>query len=630
MNRFIQFNDETVDAKTLLLYERLGRALSDTTYLELTERKLLEYRPKEAIISMSVFWRHRSKDIIHYGRLSDIYLLTIGFWKYFDIRTWNTFENKNQLNPLRKFIGEILLLLEEFRLIDLIIKERPGTITAFETRKEAYVSFHRSSISSNMQKGFLADALLNEMYITLHEGIFHESHIDWGPIKFNLIQSILQSAYDSKSTEDNTHIANRIGSIAEQSIHSDLVNQYYSIGASLVDETIQFNYHQGMSDADKGEDERKETIEEVFRSWHEENEDESGVHLEYELEHGRSGKTDGSNATEGDEDADIEETGEGHSEGNESNNRPDEEHEKNENTNEQKKAGKSFGSEHLNVVYEEQHVQVHDSFENRKKLANWREEQKPFVRSIVAEMKKRIDFKEETKREGLMKGRLSSKLTTLVVDERPKPFYKKNAPSTQLDAVFGLLVDGSASMIDKLDETKHAVLLFHDILRTLGIQHEISLYYEDANHATSQIQPNVFNQMHTFADNKQDNGMSILSFETNEDNRDGFAIRWMAEKLYKRREKHKFLLVFSDGEPSAFGYDRNGIIDTAEAVMETEKKGISVIHLFLSSEEPTEEQTALFTMMFGHKTASSNSVENFSDQTLRILKKLLAIVARTS
>lgn len=630
MNRFIQFNDETVDAKTLLLYERLGRALSNTTYLELTERKLLEYRPKEGIISMSVFWRHRSNDIIHYGRLSDIYLLTIGFWKYFDIRTWNTFENKNQLHPLRRFIGETLLLLEEFRLIDVIIKERPGTITAFKTRKEAYVSFHRNSISSNMQKGFLADALLNELYITLHEGIFHESHIDWGPIKFNLIQTILQSAYDSKSTKDNSHIANRIGSIVEQSIHSDLVNQYYSIGASLVEETIQFNYHQGMSEADKGEDERKETIEEVFRSWHEENEDESGVHLEFELEHGRSGKTDGSNSAEGDEDADIEETGEGHSEGNESNNWQDEEHEKNENTNEQIKAGKFFGSEHLNVVYEEQRVQVHDSFENRTKLAYWREEQKPFVRSIVDEMKKRIDFKEETKREGLMKGRLSSKLTTLVVDERPKPFYKKNAPSTQLDAVFGLLVDGSASMIDKLDETKHAVLLFHDILRTLGIQHEISSYYEDANHATSEIQPNVFNQMHTFADNKQDNGLSILSFETNEDNRDGFAIRWMAEKLYKRREKHKFLLVFSDGEPSAFGYDRNGIIDTAEAVMETEKKGISVIHLFLSQEEPTEEQMALFTMMFGHKTASSNSVEHFSDQTLRILKKLLAIVARTS
>ena len=69
MNRFIQFNDETVDAKTLLLYERLGRALSRCTFLELTERKLLEFRPQEGIVSMSVFWRHRTEEVMHAGRL---------------------------------------------------------------------------------------------------------------------------------------------------------------------------------------------------------------------------------------------------------------------------------------------------------------------------------------------------------------------------------------------------------------------------------------------------------------------------------------------------------------------------------------------------------------------------------
>ena len=49
MNRFIQFNDETVDAKTLLLYERLGRALADAPFLELTERKFLNSDHKKAL-----------------------------------------------------------------------------------------------------------------------------------------------------------------------------------------------------------------------------------------------------------------------------------------------------------------------------------------------------------------------------------------------------------------------------------------------------------------------------------------------------------------------------------------------------------------------------------------------------
>ena len=630
MNRFIQFNDETVDTKTLLLYERLARALADANYLELTERKLLEFRPQEGVVSMSVFWRHRAEEVMHAGRLSDIYLLTAGFWKHFNIGIWGQFVKKYSSHSLHKFSSELLLLLEEFRLVDKIIKERPGTSSAFNIRRAAYVSWHRNSVHVNMQKGFIADGLLNEIFIILHEGMFSESAIDWGPIQFDLIKSILEKAYDAKNTKDNTYIAQRIVVIIEQSIQNDLLHQYYAVGDSFIEQPKPFEYHQGMTDAADGDDEIKDSIEEVFRAWHEENEDEEGIHLQYELEHGRSGKTEGVEATEGNEDAEIEEVGLGQSEANEREQSSDEARNEIDNDEKVMKAGHMFGKEHVNVVFEERRISVIDEAENRQKLIIWREEQKPYVRSFVEEMKKRIDLKEDSRRERLMNGRLSTKLTTLVLDERPKPFYRKNAPSINLDAVFGLLVDGSASMIDKLDETKKAVLLFHDVLRELRVSHEISSYYEEAFKASTEVQPNVFELMHRFSDRNHDNGMSILSFDANDDNRDGFAIRWMADHLESRQEKHKFLLVFSDGEPSAFGYDRNGILDTAEAVMETEKKGISVIHLFLATEEPTEEQKELFSMMFGNKTASSNTVEGFTEQTLRILRKLLSIVIRTN
>ena len=631
MNRFIQFNDETVDTKSLLLYERLGRALADAQYLVLTERKLLEFQPKEGTVSMSVFWRHRPKEVMHSGRLSDVYLLTLGYWKHFNVGPWIQFTRKYKMHHLRNFSSELLLLLEEFRLIDKIVRKRPGTITAFETRREAYVTFHQNTIHSNMQKGFLADALLNELYIVLHEGIFAESSVEWGPINFDLIKSVLENVYEANSTKENMFVVDRIISIVEHSIHNDLSHQYYSVGDSITEENITFDYHAGMVDADKGKGDRKETIEEVFRSWHEENEREEGIHLEYELEHGRSGRSDGDGATPGDDDAEIEEVGLGHSEGDESVSSTDaDDEDKLEKRGVRKKAGKTFGKEHVNVVYEERRVQVVDELENRRKLIDWRELQRPYVRSFVEEMKKRIDLKEDSKRERLMIGRLSTKLTTLVLDERPKPFYRKNAPSVNLDAVFGLLVDGSGSMIDKLDETKQAVLLFHDILRELRVNHEISSYYEESYKASAEIQPNVFGIMHTSQDRNNDNGLSVLSFDANEDNRDGFAIRWMADRLTAMQEKHKFLLVFSDGEPSAFGYDRNGILDTAEAVMEVEKKGVSVIHLFLSSEEPLDDQKELFSMMFGNKTASSSNVEDFSNQTLRILRKLLTIVIRNT
>lgn len=624
INRFIQFNDETIDANLLLLYERLGRAMADAEFLELTERKLFEFQPKEGIVSISVFWRHRSKEVMHAGRLSDVYLLTAGFWKHFSVRDWIKFKEKYKSHRLRKFAEELLLMLEEFRLMDVVAKERPGTSKAFSIRRQIMLELHRDRLLSNTSKAFLADALLNQLYLTLHEGLVTE------PIDLNLpinhIMMIATYTTDAKTTAEVAELTERILYMVEEIIEDDLVHQYYAIGDNISEEMAHFHYHDGMSDAEEGDEEPKETIEEIFRTWHRESQSEAGVHLEYELEHGRSGKAQGGNSTEGNEDAEIQETGTGQSEGNESDKWSEEDRNTTGMKSKPKMAGYDFGKEHTNVVYEEQLVEAVRDHSNLTTLVKWREEQKPYVRSFVEEMRKRIELKEDARRHRLMKGRLSTDLTTLFLDERPRPFYRKNTSSDKLDAVFGLLVDGSASMMDKLDETKKAVLLFHDILRELAVQHEISSYFEDANYASKEVQPNVFGLMHTFEDKRKDDGLTILSFETNEDNRDGFAIRWMTRRLLVRPEKHKFLLVFSDGEPSAFGYDRNGILDTRESVLEAEKKGVSVIHLFLSSDEPTDDQRALFSMMYGNKSAASQSVEQFTDQTLRILRKLLTIV----
>lgn len=627
LNRFIQFNDETIDANMLLLYEKLGRALAGAPYLNMTERKLFEFEPLGGNVSLSVFWRHRTDSITHAGRLSDVYLLTVGFWKHFSVREWLDFRKTYGNHPLRKFAEELLLMLEEYRLMDVVVKQRPGTAQAFSVRRKLMLQFHHDLLKSNFQKGFLADALINHLYITLHEGILSDLQVDWHlPIEH--IQRIAIFASDAHSTSEMSDLTKRIIFMVEEILEQDLVFQYYAVGDSVSEKTAAFHYHDGMKDAEKGEEGIKETIEEIFRTWHRETEDESGVHLEYEIEHGRSGKSEGSEAVEGNDNAQIDQIGKGRSTGDENQKRQQtvEERKEDNKENDRKKAGVKFGKENANVVYIEELVKVQSDEKNRYKLQQWREQQKPYVRSFVEEIKKRIEMKVDSRRTGLMKGRLSSNLLTMAVDERPRPFYKKNSPAKNLDAVFGLLVDGSASMMDKLDETKEAVLLFHDVLRQLSVRHEISSYYEDAEQATKDIQPNVFGLMHTFEDVHKDDGMTILSFETNEDNRDGFAIRWMADRLVKRGEKHKFLLVFSDGEPSAFGYDRNGILDTREAVMEVEKQGISVIHLFLSTDNPTDDQRSLFSMMFGNKSAASDSVEDFSDQTLRILRKLLSIV----
>ncbi|SES10010.1 nitric oxide reductase activation protein NorD [Psychrobacillus sp. OK032] len=624
VNRFIQFNNETIDTRKLMHYENMAKALTKNTKILVNERKLIEFQPEDQTVSLSVFWRHREDGIMHVGRLSDIYLLTEGFWKYFSVQAWREFL-KEKPNNLSKLLDQLLFCLEEFRLVEKIQKKRVGTANIFRSRVQTYLAFHKQQLLVNSQKGFLADAFISYVYIGLHEGTMHVN----GPEFFSLANGIIEKVYESKDTQGSIDIVYQLYYLLQAHMKDDALHQYYAILSASNLPSVDFHYHQGMKDSLVGEEGKKETIEEIFRSWHRENEQEDGVHLQFELEHGRDGEADQNIASqEGREGHDITQIGQGRSSGDTRENLITEY--KEEKSNDKKKAGKAFGKEHLHVEYEETRIERATAGENKLLLQAYRQEQAPFVRAFVQEMKKRMEQKKVDKRLNLSKGRLSSNLTTLWTEERPKPFYKKNAPSTHLNAVFGLLVDGSASMQDKLDETKKAVLLFHDVLRQLKISHEIVLHYEDAFEASDTKQPNTFEWIHKLEDGGKDSGLNILSIEAHEDNRDGFAVRWMGKRLESRPEAHKFLLVFSDGEPSAFGYAQNGIMDTAEAVVELERKHISVLHLFLNDTEATEEQLNLFRLIFGKKTAAAASLEKFSEETLRLLRKMLHHVVKST
>lgn len=624
VDRFIQFNNETIDARLLMHYENVAKALTKNTLLAINERKLMEFQPVEQIISLSVFWRHREENIMHAGRMSDIFLMADGFWKYFDVLKWQDFQQEKPTN-LAKFQDQLLFCLEEFRMMEMIQKKRVGTQKIFKQRIQTYLDFHKQQLRVNTQKGFLADAFISYLYISLYEGTMFVQ----GPDYFKLANNIIQKVYESTNTQYSIELVYQLYFLLAEYVREDSLLQYYAIISSSSLPPKDFHYHRGAKNTESGEEDKKDTIEEIFRTWHRENEQENGVHLQYELEHGRDGKAEQAiDAEEGQEGHEITMTAKGQSTGNSKEGQVDLKTDRQ--TSDRKKAGKSFGKEHLNVVYNEQRIAITNPSHNKQLLYKYRQEHAPYLKAFVQEMKKRLEEKRLDKRTNLTKGRLSPKLTALWTEERPKPFYKKNAPSIQLNAVFGLLVDGSASMQDKMVETKKAVLLFHDVLTELNITHEIVLHYEDAYEATESSQPNTFEWIHKLEDGQKDNGLNILSMIAHEDNRDGFAIRWMGKRLTNRPETHKFLLVFSDGEPSAFGYAQNGIMDTAEAVLEQEQLGITVLHLFLNDQEATEEQLNLFRLIFDKKSATASSLEKFSEETLRLLRKMLHLVVQSS
>lgn len=627
MGRFIQFNNEQLNARQMIQYEMLARALSGNAELSITERQLIEMQPKQQKLALSVFWRHRDEQVMHLGRLSDIYVMAAGFWRYFDVRAYLTYIEDIQHESLPKLRRQLFLLIEEFRLIELVRQMRPGTAKAFDVRRDTYVTTHRHQMRVHRQKQLDAEALMNFVYIAAHEGTLKLPSDGFEDLLWQL-----QSIYDVRSTEDSIAITWRLMTMIEQHLTKDLSQNFYALLDTVL-EMVASLASKGASCLATGDTKTpKETIEEVFRTWHRESKEQEGTHLRFELERGNSGRSLSTESQVGDQSDDVTEVGSGGDIDDEAkpvkDNVPQT---KKLQKSARKRAGDAFGDEHQHVTYEEKRLEKTTDLAQLQQLVAWRQAQQPFVKALMTEFRKQMAQKQIAKRTQLSYGRLNSRsLLQFVTEERPKPFYKKDAPAKPLDAVFGLLIDGSASMLDKIDDTKQAVLLFHDVLRQLAIEHEMVCFYEDAYEATADEQPNTFEWLHRLEDGVQDDGEVIMALAAHEDNRDGFAMRWMTKRLLARDEKHRFLLIFSDGEPSAFHYANNGVLDTAEAVMEAEKQGISVIHLFLNTEAPTEEQLGLFKTIYGNKSVAAEDVGQFSQMTLKLLRKLIRYVIQST
>ena len=81
-------------------------------------------------------------------------------------------------------------------------------------------------------------------------------------------------------------------------------------------------------------------------------------------------------------------------------------------------------------------------------------------------------------------------------------------------------------------------------MKSLKIPHAISGFWEDASSAKPEDKPNVIHEVVTYKNSTLPNvGPEIMQLREEEDNRSGYIIRIVSEKLAKRPEKHKFLLV---------------------------------------------------------------------------------------
>ena len=160
-----------------------------------------------------------------------------------------------------------------------------------------------------------------------------------------------------------------------------------------------------------------------------------------------------------------------------------------------------------------------------------------------------------------------------VVRRDGKYFSRQLIPDGKPDVVFGILVDESGSMNarGKVDTAKKAAILLEDSLRKLGTPLMV------VGHTEKSWGTCLLNVYVDFDTNDNKDCYRLANIKASGGNIDGAAVSYICEKLLKRPEKTKVLLVISDGLPAGSSfYNENPNLDTKEAVEKYRSKSIKV------------------------------------------------------
>ena len=158
-------------------------------------------------------------------------------------------------------------------------------------------------------------------------------------------------------------------------------------------------------------------------------------------------------------------------------------------------------------------------------------------------------------------------------------FSRKILPDGQPDVCFGVLIDQSGSMEDeKINAARRSVILLEDILRNLGTPHFIT------GHTTCYKGMAAYNYVDPKSPDKRDK-YRLVHLNAEGGTTDACALTYMSERMLKRPEAAKVVIVISDGQPNTLGYDfghlgrRKPKDDLIECIKHYRRKGIKVFAL---------------------------------------------------
>ena len=164
-------------------------------------------------------------------------------------------------------------------------------------------------------------------------------------------------------------------------------------------------------------------------------------------------------------------------------------------------------------------------------------------------------------------------------------FYKNALPNNTPELSIGLLLDESGSMggCDRATYARAAAIILYDFCKALNIP--VMVYGHSTGSGVDLYSYAEFEAI------DRDDCYRLMDISSRGSNRDGAALRFVAEQLSKRREDIRILILVSDGQPADTGYYGTAAEEDLRGIkQEYARKGILFIAAAIGNDKENIER----------------------------------------
>ena len=205
---------------------------------------------------------------------------------------------------------------------------------------------------------------------------------------------------------------------------------------------------------------------------------------------------------------------------------------------------------------------------------------KQLQKSVLQQMQ---DSRRGGKQTSLLMGRRLDAHALFRTDSRV--FYKNALPNEMPALCVGLLLDESGSMSwnDRATYARATAIILYDFCQALGIP--ITVYGHSTSRGVDLYSYAEFDAI------DRDDRYRMMDISARGSNRDGAALRFVAERLVHRPEDIKLLMLVSDGQPADAGYGGTAAEEDLRGIKhEYQRKGVLFIAAAIGSDKENIER----------------------------------------